>query len=253
MLRTELLEFAKAREHVLIVGRVVEVRRHSAEHTDVMLKTCSVRKVEQGKPVSSHPEVHTDHLWLRMPSEHLQKEEPPRECPTDLRHLYRREGIQMLRKVRVLGRAGFYTQADGSLGIGVPEVIPLVSEHRMLATVCSAQDCFLSHPWRQECLQTLREVVAKVRRHLRNDWVLLDTPADEVERKLARLVERCERNHQAELKARLGTQTLLPTLPGFNPLLDGAANRGSEQSAVERLVDLGRTGEAWRRRYGRLR
>jgi hypothetical protein len=114
MLRDELRQFAEAGDHVVIFGRVKEVRRRAPGFVDVMLKACTVRKIEHRLPVNTHPEVSTDHLWLRLPAAGVEKVEAPDSCPTDMRHLYRRDGLKMMRKVRVVGRAGFYTGSQGT-------------------------------------------------------------------------------------------------------------------------------------------
>lgn len=250
MLRPELREFAKAQDHVMIVGRVAEVRRHG-EHTDVMLKNCTVRKVERRVPIGTHPEVRTDHLWLRMPTAAMQAEDAPADCPAGLRHLYRRNGIQMLRLVRVVGRAGFYTQSDGSLGIGVPAIEPVIPQQRMWSMVMAAWDCFETHPWRKECADTFKAVAAKVRRALREEWILLDQSPEEAERVLGRMVQRVEANQRAEAKARRGTERVTPSLPGLNPRLDDVV-RGRSCSAVDALMHQARVDDLRRHRFGRL-
>lgn len=255
MLRPELQTLASEGAHVHVCGRLLEVRRQG-EHTDLMLKNCRVRKVEQGLPVTTHDLVRTDHLWIRVPTAMLEPAPAPAGCPPELRRSLERKPLQLLKVQCLLGIAGFYTCSNGELGIGITQVVPTIRDDRLQAMVVSARECFQAHPWRKECLATLEQVTDWAIDAWRTEWVMSNAKASDVIALLERLKQRARRNHQAELKARRADAQA--TLPGLNPLVE-LVNAELQQQA--RGTGIGISGllrdsalkGAINRRYGSLR
>ncbi|MFZ9619977.1 MAG: hypothetical protein ACO289_02140 [Prochlorococcaceae cyanobacterium] len=238
-----------------VCGRLLEVRRHG-QYTDLMLKACKVRRLERGQPLETHPEIRTDHLWLRMETEMLEPRPAPDGIPPEMRRMFERKPLELLKLQCVAGRVGFYTDGTGALGIGVTEVIPVIRDDRVLAMVFMAHDCFLTHPWRKECLSTLERVAQQAIDCWRSEWVLSSISETRAVSRLQRLVERAQRNHRAEVKARqLEPQAGAALLTGGLDRVLGVmraelVERGS--SSVDALLRDAALEQAGRRRYGML-
>lgn len=205
MLRHELRELATENAFVQVTGRLLEIKRNG-EHTDLLLKRCKVCRVERGLPVSTHPEISTDHLWLRVPTAVLAPQQAPADCPPELRAVFSHKGPELLQVYSLLGRAGFYSTSTHELGIGITETVPAIPDWKLLGMVWSAWDCFRAHPWRANCLQTMEVVCGRVIDALETKWVVSEQPATEHLRKVRRLLERCQRDHRAEVRARYGAK-----------------------------------------------
>lgn len=251
MKRPELEQLAAAGATVMIEGRILEARP-KGDHVDLMLKACTVRQVEHRMPTDTHEAVKTDHLWLRL-SREATEADPALDVPTSYRHLYARPGIQMLERVTIVGVASFYTHADGSLGIGVPKVLPLVPYYKLQGRMEACLECFQTHPWRKECLKQLETMAARTLKCLAEDWVLTPWPAEQIEARVQRVVQRAQRDHAAEVKARRGRngQVKVASLPGMNPLMD-ALLKPQRGSAVEALLEASAADRLRSRRYGHL-
>lgn len=254
MLRPELKTLAAENAAVHVCGRLLEVHRNG-DNTDLLLKHCEVRKLEQGQPVNLHPAIRTDHLWLRVPTEMLEPREAPAGTPDELRSMMRRKPLELLTKQCVAGRAGFYTDRSGALGIGVTEVIPVIHGRKLQSMVSLAVECFLTHPWRSECLRTLERVIEVAIDTVQNDWVMQDCAAADAVRVMKRTLRRCQLNHQSEAKARRHNRQA--TLPGLNPLVDaiqgGLTGKNGRSSSLDALLANAALDEAANRRYGMLR
>jgi len=238
MLRPELRHLAEISAHALITGRVLRLTTNNDGTTDVLLGHCKVRRMERQQPITTHPEIFTDHLWVRMQTVNLKAKAAPGHYPAELRHAFARPGIELLERIRVLGVIGFYQHGDGSLGIGITKVQPVVLEQRLVAFITSALACFRSHPWRSECLTTLEYVAGQVMKALRDDWVVMRQPAAEAMTDCQRILDRARRDHQAEAKARRGSRKQVSTLPGLNPaqVLFDQVMKAPKRSNVEQLL-----------------
>ena len=238
MLRPELRHLAKISAHALISGRVLRMTTNNDGTTDVLLGHCKVRRMERQQPITTHPEIFTDHLWVRMQTVNLKAKPAPDHYPAELRHTFARPSVELLERIRILGVIGFYQHGDGSLGIGITKVQPVVMEQRLVAFIHSALACFRSHPWRSECMTTLEIVTGKVMQALRDDWVVMHQPAAEALIDCQRIVDKARRDHQAEAKARRGGRKQVSTLPGLNPAhaLFDQVMKAPKRSSVEQLL-----------------
>jgi hypothetical protein len=208
VLRPELKSLASAASTVLVRGRVIEMHCNAPGTVDLLLRRTTVRPLEQGQPATLHPEIATDHLWIRFPDAVRETRPAPAGVSSRLNAVLRQEPVTLLERIALVGTCGFYTQANGALGIGIVQVHPVVSEHRLQALVMEAQECFLGHPWDRHCLEHLRETLATARRYLAEDLIVLTQPAAKVLKLLERVEQVCERNHRAERRARDGRREL---------------------------------------------
>jgi hypothetical protein len=210
MLRPELQALAKAGATCLIDGRVLELKRTAdGVHTDVLLKRCDVRQLDLGEPMDHHPATRTDHLWVRLPSDALLPREPGARVPADMRSALRRRGITLLQEVSLVGRCGFYVHGNGQLGIGIVEVLPVVSEQALIAAVKSAMRSFRQWPDEPTELEHLEWVIGLAVSELRGERgavVLSVYRAEDVAKHLLMKLETCRRSHQAELRAAAGAK-----------------------------------------------
>ena len=210
MLRPELQALAKAGATCLIDGRVLELKRTAdVIHTDVLLKRCDVRQLDLGEPMDRHPATRTDHLWVRLPSDALQPREPGARVPADMRKALRRQGVTLLQEVSLVGRCGFYVHGNGQLGIGIVEVLPVVSEHALIAAVKSAMRSFRRWPDEPDEMEHLEWVIERAVSELRGERgvvVLSMFRAEDVAKHLLLKLETCRRSHQAELRCAAGAR-----------------------------------------------
>ena len=261
MLRPELQALAKAGATVAIDGRVMEMHRNHPGTIDLLLRRCDVRQLDQGQPLATHPAIRTDHLWIRFPETIVQPDTTDfTGVPYGLRQALQRRTVTLLEQIRLVGRCGFYSHGNGALGIGITEVVPTIGQARLQTFVLEAQDCFLSHPWKADCLQVLEDVIDRAVGILRDEVVVLTHPAADVIRTLERVRLRCQRDHAAEAKARAGHRraraaahqpAVLPML-GQGPAAGDLLAAVRRRSGVEQLQAQAVIRDADRRRYGRL-
>jgi len=222
MLRPELQALAKAGATCLVEGRVMEIRRlPDGERVDLLLKRCDVRQLEPGRPCDLHPAVRTDHLWLRLPVKVLAPRETKATWPWELQQACRREGITMLQEVCLVGTCGFYAHADGQLGIGIVKVVPTVPERALQAATRSALRDFRSNPAdpaEMEYLETVFDLVISELRGEHGAVVISPYGTDHIVPRLRSQLERCRRDHQAELRAAAGAAKARRAALGSAPL-----------------------------------